>query len=257
MKKLLLVALAAATSSVFAAAQPEPDTKVFNLTTTTKQLEYKLVKKSKTFKEWAEAWNFNATLKTKPEYAPASNPVLGQKGKSFYVTWEQYVTKKVNGVDVKVTQWVTVKQNYLLVVGKDKSGKCATVQKLLAYDKPAKRYRWWEIDKNNVGLNMNYEDSGDVSINMTINDAKADPGVMTLCGSGKAAYSNPNDKKKDKTFPDYVTSASGNLVFPGGKHHRFGTWKLSYDKKVTAGGTDTQKILDTKKINPRDPRDFD
>ena len=165
MKKMILVALAAATSSVFAAAQPEPDTKVFNLTTTTKTLEYKLVKKSKTFKEWADAWNFNSTVTTKPEYAPASNAAIGQKGKGFCVTWEQYATKKVNGVDVKVTQWVTAKQNYLLVVGKD-GGKCTKFVKLLAYDKPEKKYRWWEIDKSSVGLNMNYEDSGDVSINM-------------------------------------------------------------------------------------------
>ena len=231
MKKLMFAAFAAATvaGTAFAAA-PEPAYKVYNLTVTTKHVgpAYTLktqrnIPTNEVEQAWADA------EAAAPSYKGSKNfyqlgAETNKKGK-VTIVWQQYKPAK-NGTNiVAATTIETQKDDYLVFMDKDN-----TYVEAWSYVKPSKyeklpsgfKYRGFNSSSFLTVPPFEITDDG-----KAYGTLKHEGLGMQLAGIGKAAKTDP-----DKNAPyDYAKSVAGNVTTE--YNGAYGTWKWSYDKKLS------------------------
>ena len=250
MKKLMFAAFAAATvaGTAFAAATPEPANKAYNVTITTKRIEEvmaQMTKKNIPTNELEQAWadaeaaapldcegnkSFYPTAQDRElarEYGMLYHYETTNKNGTVTIKWQQYKPAK-NGTNiVAATKVFTEKHNYIVFLDKDNQ----PVDQMVEYwsqrglTNNCKYYAFWESNLNvrNVVI------TGDGKVMAALADGDNIAGTI-LAGHGKAAKSNTADKSGPY---DYAKSIAGNYADMTYPYCKYGTWKWSYDKKLS------------------------
>ena len=248
MKKLMFTALAVASCSAFAASAPEPANKAYNVTVTTKVIQEvtaQMTKKNIPTNELEQAWadaeaaapancEGNRHFYPDAEFRSLLREIggLGQfettnKNGTVSIKWIQYKPAK-NGTNVvATTKVISEKHNYVVFLDKDNQ----PIDQMLEYwphgslPEGCKYLAMWE---SNLQV-RNMVITGDGKVMAALADGDNVAGTI-LAGHGKAAKSNTADKSGPY---DYAKSIAGNYADMFYPYCKYGTWKWSYDKKLS------------------------
>lgn len=248
MKKLMFTALAVASCSAFAASVPEPANKAYNVTVTTKVIQEvtaQMTKKNIPTNELEQAWadaeaaapldcednrNFCPDAEFRSQLREMG--ALGQfettnKNGTVSIKWIQYKPAK-NGTNVvAATKVITEKRNYVVFLDKDNE----PIDQMIEYG-PAKGLtngcKYVAMWESNLQV-QNMVITGDGKVMAALADGENVAGTI-LAGHGKAAKSNTADKSGPY---DYAKSIAGNYANMSYPYCEYGTWKWSYDKKLS------------------------
>ena len=248
MKKLMFTALAVASCSAFAASAPEPANKAYNVTVTTKVIQEvtaQMTKKNIPTNELEQAWadaeaaapldcednrNFCPDAEFRSQLREMG--ALGQfettnKNGTVSIKWIQYKPAK-NGTNVvAATKVITEKRNYVVFLDKDNE----PIDQMIEYG-PAKGLtngcKYVAMWESNLQV-QNMVITGDGKVMAALADGENVAGTI-LAGHGKAAKSNTADKSGPY---DYAKSIAGNYANMSYPYCEYGTWKWSYDKKLS------------------------
>ena len=248
MKKLMFTALAVASCSAFAASAPEPANKAYNVTVTTKVIQEvtaQMTKKNIPTNELEQAWadaeaaapancegerSFSPSAETRDFLRMAG--LLGRyettnKNGTVSIKWIQYKPAK-NGTNVvAATKVISEKHNYVVFLDKDNK----PIDQMLEYwphgslPEGCKYLAMWE---SNLQV-RNMVITGDGKVMAALADGDNVAGTI-LAGHGKAAKSNTADKSGPY---DYAKGIAGNYADMFYPYCKYGTWKWSYDKKLS------------------------
>lgn len=231
MKKLMFAAFAAATvaGTAFAAA-PEPDYKAYNLTITGKRvLNYTIpmTKKNVPAEEVEQTWE---ELKAAAPLDSMGNPGFFNQGETtntngkVTLSWMQYKPVKIGTNVVAATKVFTEKDNYIVFMDKDNKQIAEMICYYQGYDlEDGCKYRG--IRRTDFSV-QNVTIHGDGNA-MAYLAPERFGGMAILAGQGKAAKSNPSDNNAPY---DYAKSLAGSYA---DWNCKYGTWKWSYDKKLS------------------------
>lgn len=248
MKKLMFTALAVASCSALAASAPEPANKAYNVTVTTKviqEVRAQMTKKNIPTNELEQAWadaeaaapvdcngenDFYPNAETRDFLRMAG--LLGRyettnKNGTVTIKWTQYKPAK-NGTNVVAsTKVITDKKNYVVFLNKDNKpiGQMIEYGPAKGLTNGCKYVAMWE--SNLQVRNMVITGDGKVMAALADGDNVA---TTILAGHGKAAKSNTADKSGPY---DYAKSIAGNYADMFYPYCKYGTWKWSYDKKLS------------------------